>query len=381
VRVLFVHEKAGFHGGVEGNVFDTARALQARGHTCLLSARETTGKDEERFASAFEQIATGWAGESPVTADLERWNADVVYVHKVPDSSFVRSVKARKVRAIHDHDVVCPRRHRYYASNNRVCDRPIGWRCYADLAFIEKREGKIAFKSIGAVKREAHGQNAFDRVLANSRFMAKSLLSNGVEESRVRVVHPVVPNLASVQTPLPQAPNLLFVGQLIRGKGVDLLLQALHGLSQPWHLTVAGDGNMRPELESLATSLGLTDRVRFLGWVPAEEARRLYDDARIACVPCRWPEPFGMVGVEAMRRARPVVAFNVGGIPDWLVDGETGFAVAEQDLDSYRGAIKKLLDDHALAVRLGSNGFAVAEERFGFEGYIDRLEAILGGED
>lgn len=384
MRVLYVHERYGFQGGVEQNIYDTAVALRARGHSVFLSAREGTGRDEEGFRAAFDGVEAGWDGDSPsgesIRALAQRLYCEVVYVHKVPDSRFVESLPTRKVRMIHDHDVTCPRRHKYTVWNGRVCESPVGWRCYADLAFIEKRSGGIVLKSIGKVKDEIERQDRYDRVLANSTWMADSLIANGVDRARVEVVHPVVPEIEDTATPVPDNANLLFVGQLIRGKGVDLLLKALVNVKREWRLDIAGDGNMREELEGLVKELGLSDQVKFLGWVPSTEARRLYDRARIACVPCRWPEPFGMVGVEAMRRGRPVVAFRVGGIPDWLKDQETGLLVPEQDLDGYAAAITRLLEDHQFAQRLGSNGRSIAAREFGFAAYIDDLEALLGGQ-
>lgn len=381
MNVLFVHERFGFRGGVEQNVWDSARALRARGHKCFLTVREGTANQEKEFRSAFDGIEIGWQGDSPTAVEIgmmaRRLQCETIYVHKVPDSGFADNSEFWTVRMIHDHDLTCPRRHKYYLWNGRVCNRPIGLCCYADLAFVEKRGKGIGFKSIEGTRSELKRQNLFDRVLTNSRWMSESLTLNGVDPARVRVVHPVVPEIDRPLTPVPTDRSLLFVGQLIRGKGVDLLLRALAGVKSDWRLTIAGDGNMKPELVKLATELGLQDRVTFLGWVPSERARQLYDECRVACMPCRWPEPFGMVGVEAMRRGRPCVGFDVGGISDWLSHEKTGLLVPEQDLAGYGAAIERLLDDHDLAASMGERARYAALERFSFDRYIDQLESVL----
>lgn len=381
MNVLYVHEKFGFFGGVEQNMFDTARALRGRGHKCYLTVREGTGHDEKGFREAFDRIDIGWNGESPTAVEIgmtaRQYNCDTVYVHKVPDTSFASNESAWTVRMVHDHDVTCPRRHKYYLWNGQTCKQPIGACCYADLAFIQKTNKGLRLKSIEGVRKEAHRQNSFDRVLTNSRAMSESLTLNGVDPTRVRVVHPVVPEVAGEITPVPDTPNLLFVGQLIKGKGVDLLLKTLSTLKADWRLTIAGDGNMRDELEMLTGTLEISDRVEFLGRVSADVARHLYDDARIVCMPARWPEPFGMVGVEAMRRARPVVAFDVGGISDWLSQEKTGILVPEQDLAAYGAALERLLKDHDTASLYGEQARWAAIERFSFDHYITKLESLL----
>lgn len=84
-----------------------------------------------------------------------------------------------------------------------------------------------------------------------------------------------------------------------------------------------------------------------------------------------------MVGLQAMIHGRPVVAFDVGGIGDWLDEGETGLRVPEQDVAAMAGAITALLDDSARAGRMGRCGFERARERFSFHRYLRDLERIL----
>jgi len=168
---------------------------------------------------------------------------------------------------------------------------------------------------------------------------------------------------------------------LIRGKGVDLLLHALARVREPWDLVLAGDGNARDRLQRLSSRLGLSDRVRFPGFLASGDLPALYRQARIVAVPSRWPEPFGMVGLEAMHRGRPVAAFSVGGTPDWCLDGETGLLAPDRDVDGLAQRIGRLLRDDGLAVRLGARARQVARDRFPFDGYVDRLESVLAGRD
>ena len=104
------------------------------------------------------------------------------------------------------------------------------------------------------------------------------------------------------------------MGQLIRGKGVHLLLRAMAQMKEPRTLDIVGTGNMEPKLKALAESLGLGGRVRFNGFQqnPQEWMRA----ARCVVVPSFWQEPYGLVAAEAVALGRPVVAFAIGGLPE-----------------------------------------------------------------
>lgn len=133
-------------------------------------------------------------------------------------------------------------------------------------------------------------------------------------------------------------------------------------------LTIVGAGNDEEFLHSLSVELGIAQRVQFLGWVEHNQLGELYDEAMMVVVPSRWPEPFGMVGLEALLRQRPVIASEVGGgIPDWLEDGETGLLFPVNDEASLARAIDRLAEDSQLASELGRRGRENVLERFSFD--------------
>ncbi|HEY3913853.1 MAG TPA: glycosyltransferase, partial [Verrucomicrobiae bacterium] len=149
---------------------------------------------------------------------------------------------------------------------------------------------------------------------------------------------------------------ILFIGQVIRGKGVDLLLRALAKVKVPFEASILGEGNHRPYCERLCAKLGLQDRVRFHGFVPSAQLTNFYIKASLLAVSSVWPEPFGLVGQEAMFHGLPVVGFDSGGIREWLLHGENGFLVPWKDIDGLAARIEQLLRDKELARKLGSRG-------------------------
>jgi glycosyltransferase involved in cell wall biosynthesis len=183
---------------------------------------------------------------------------------------------------------------------------------------------------------------------------------------------------ASADQPSFSARNLLvYAGQVIRGKGVDVLLEALARVQQPFACEILGDGSQRAECERLSRRLGLESRVHFAGFVPQARIAEFYRDASLAVMSSVWPEPFGATGLEAMRCGLPVVAFDAGGISEWLLNGVNGFLVPWMDRDAFARRVDALLLDKPLARRLGAAGRQLADERFNFDAYIAGLEDLL----
>lgn len=391
MRVLFVSERLGFLGGVEQNVADTADGLRDRGHTCTL-AFGAPARGPEAYALHFDATVQcaevgaplGEGGGTTFAEIVGQVNPDVVYFHKVPTLRFAREWygRVRTVRMLHDHDLCCPRRHKYFVHNGRVCNHPMGWRCYADLAFVQ-RDPKAPLGarlvSIEAKRRELSENRGVDVFVVASRFMRDELVMNGMGDAEIHICPPVTHLPNDDPPPLPAEPRILFVGQLVRGKGVDLLLRAMALLDEPWPATIVGTGNAADKLRALSARLGLESRVDFAGWIGRDRIGGYYGAASVLVVPSRWPEPFGMVGVEAMSLGRPVVAFAVGGIPDWLENEQTGLAVAEQDVKGLARALGRVLSDPSLASALGRQARATALSRYSFDAYLSSLESVLDG--
>jgi len=217
-----------------------------------------------------------------------------------------------------------------------------------------------------------------DLSLVASGFMQLELLSNGFPPERTCVLPLAIPQDVTSPSVVPSGiPTVLYVGQLIHGKGVDLLLRALAQINVSFRAIIVGKGNAEASLRCLSRELGLEDRVEFAGWVENASLPGYYALSHVVAVPSRWPEPFGMVGLEAMRHAKPVVAFDVGGIPDWLTHGHTGLLVTPGNVGAFAEALERLIVDRELAVTLGAAGAIQVKKRFGFDIYIDRLLELL----
>lgn len=386
MRLLFVHERFGALGGAEANLHLTAGELKRLGHTVALLHGEPTGKDEPGWRDLFaERFALPPAPLAATATALQTFRPDAVCVHKLPDLGALRVLVAcglPLVRMVHDHDVYCMRSYKYHPLTRRICRRPASaycvFPCGASLA--RNRGGPLPFRWISYVaKREEIALNRrFHRLMVATEFMRAELLANGFAAPQIEI-HPPVPPPAdgSAISSFSDRNLLVFSGQIIRGKGVDVLLRALARVAVPFECVILGDGNHRAKCEQLCRKLGLQARVSFKGYVPQAQVKSFYTEASAALVSSVWPEPFGMVGIEAMRYGLPVVAFDAGGIQDWLRDGETGFLVPWMDVAQYAARVEQLLRGKTLARTLGEHGRQFAAERYDFARYIRDLEDLF----
>ena len=154
--------------------------------------------------------------------------------------------------------------------------------------------------------------------------------------------------------------RVLWLGRATELKGgdhvIDALPEAADRLGRPLSLTVAGDGPALDNWRALALRRGVA--AEFIGWVDSERRLELLRSVDLLAVPSLWPEPFGLVGIEAGCVGLPSVGYAVGGIPDWLVSGETG-ELAPGDPPTTAGlaaAIVRALRDptHYAQLRLGA---------------------------
>jgi len=180
-------------------------------------------------------------------------------------------------------------------------------------------------------------------------------------EIRVIPQFGVDPLLFSPPTSAEPARNVCHIGYaggLLPEKGVDLLLQACAGLTGEWQLSIAGEGADLATYQAQAETLGIADRVQWLGRVDSEEMATFYRTLDLFVLPSRtranWKEQFGRVLIEAMASAVCVIGSNSGEIPN-VID-EAGVIVPEGDVAALQQQIQQLLDDPTRRYTLGAAG-------------------------
>jgi glycosyltransferase involved in cell wall biosynthesis len=233
------------------------------------------------------------------------------------------------------------------------------------------RESRFFGLADRAVASLAHVHIAISRGLA--QYLAEV---EGFDAESFEIVHYGISARDGVEPYAGSEPRLLCVGRLIPVKGHLVLLRALaqaRARVPELVLELAGQGPLGPALKSYARELGLTDAVRFLGFVtPVQTA---IEGASVVVVPSLG-EGFGMVALEAMERARPVIASAVGGLPEIVADGETGIVVPPGDAEALADAMVALASDLPRAAAMGEAGRRRAIESFTEDRSTSGIEAL-----
>ena len=388
MRVLYVHERFGALAGAEANAFITAEQLGKRGHDIGILHGPGTGKNEEGWREVFpSSYPIESDAKVSVSSTLKQFNPDAVYVHKMVNLDVIEALVAsgrKLVRMVHDHDIYCMRSYKYNVFSREICTRAASSFCVygCGSCVVRNRGGAFPVKwvSFSDKMREIDLNRQFDRMVVVTRYMRDELINNGFDRDRIEI-HAPVPRMGdnAIRSRFSNRNLILYAGQIIRGKGVDVLLESLAKVGVPFECIILGDGNHKATCEKLSEKLGLSDRVHFKGFVPQEELKEYYRDCSLVALSSLWPEPIATIGLEVMRYALPVVGFDAGGIKDWLEDGKNGYLVPWMDRDAFARRVEELLQDKEKARQMGRNGYELVSERYDFGAYIGDLEAMFAG--
>ena len=382
--------------GAEAYLAAVLPALSADNNLALISDQDG---DTRRPPLELPNHSLAWSidrlGRHAVVSELRTWRPDVIYNHGTKDAaSEAAAVRlAPAVLMSHTYHGTC-------ISGLKTCRRPAAAPCSRRfspaclLHYFPRRCGGCNPLTMArlylAERRRLRLLHEYRAVLTLSEHMRQEFLRHGVDAERVIKLPPLgfaECTAPSPRTPLPTADRprrFLFLGRMEHMKGGHLLIQALPlaALSLgPLHLTLAGDGPERQRWESLAGEVTTAFRnvsIEFVGGIDEAEKRRMFSQTDALVVPSVWPEPYGLVGPEAARFGIPAVGFDVGGIREWLREGQTG-CLAPGDPPTARalaGAMVRCASNQTLLRKLaeGASEFAASMDR---NRHIDKLRQIL----
>lgn len=188
-------------------------------------------------------------------------------------------------------------------------------------------------------------------------------LKNGIAPAgKLITIHNGIPDTTRRAVPgRAGIPTIVMIARFAPQKAQADLLRAVQGIEEPFRVVFIGDGPTRSAHEELASQLGIRDRVDFLG--VRRDIERLLSSAHIFALPSNW-EGFPLTILEGMRAGLPVVASNVGGVAEAIVDGKTGFLVPAGSITEFRSRLRQLISDPTLRASLGSAGRARYEAEF-----------------
>lgn len=384
-------------GGAERAYFDTAETLRRAGHEVAFFSmkhpRNVATQWEQYFVDQVEyddrmtvskkihavrNIFWNREAERNMKALLDVFQPDVAHAHNIfhqISPSIFRPLKQRNipiVMTLHDYKLISP--NYYLFANGRVWDpgpRLVSRDCLLDRCVKNSLLKSAVCVLEGKFHKWVHAYDAVSSFLSPSRFLIEKFYEYEFPKKIEYLPNPIVPfpeddsiNLLSHAAPY------VFIGRLSPEKGVDTIIRAMTLLPKEMTLHIVGEGSEEKSLRQLVDTLMLSDRVKFLGYLSGNPLHEERKRARALIISSLWYENMPYAVVEAMAAGKVVIASRMGGISEWIRDGENGFlfnAGDENDL------AKRMLD----ASRTDANhiGFAarMATTCLQEERYLERI--------
>ena len=369
-RVLAVCESFSYTSGGCVDALETVRALHQAGCEVLLwslsPAQVELNQPWLGDLTRYESPPFFWGGRG-IGKRLARFREEVRFLRMVrllrPTLCLVLTDRPRLVYRlvnrwtrvvffVQDVTHTCPGDppHRYLKVSRSACARPAGLSCLG----VDRVEGclgdRVWWRKLYRIAHSvltARLLSGIDTIVTQSSF-SEALVRRGLSRSARVIVHPRI-HPAAQATELPGKPEearrrLGFVGRVETYKGILEAIEILALLPETYCLKIIGSGGAEPEARRLVRERGLERRVAFIGWLERAETARAVAACGVVLVPSLCAEVFGMVGPEALDLGTPVVAYSVGGVPEWC-DGAVARTVPLGDRAAAAEAVLEITGD------------------------------------
>jgi glycosyltransferase involved in cell wall biosynthesis len=377
-------------GGLEQYLSQLFRELNLRGHeNVLLYGEKYEGAVKAPKANIYfiENITQSYCRDLEeklklVKEIIEQQNPDLVFIHQVLNPYLVDLLTRIRpsVRFVHGFKLICPDGRKMLKAKGMICPFPLGYRCQS-RAYSSRCMPRNLFVGLPQIRRSRkmtrlHKERS--RMIVASQFMKSILLYNGFEEKRIEYI-PLFTYLPEHEVSVhpTDEPIVLGVGRIVAEKGMDYLVRTFAKIGHRAKLIIVGEGPALKSLKSLVQALDISEKVTFPGWLPRERLSEFYQNCTLVVIPSIAPESFGMVGIEAMSYGKPVVAFDMGGVSEWLYDGETGFLLTPRDEAGLREKINTLIDRPELAEQMGGKARKAVIKKFSPKRHVERLLSVF----
>jgi len=393
VKILHINDNYVNLGGAEKYLRETCIALEELGHEIVIITSQNNKPQGIPHKKVYQlQVSSGLRSGLRMKNDIKRVveheNPDVIHLHNVRyflSPLIINLLYKLKpvVKFCHDTRLFCLNNGKKVLPTDEICQLPMGALCFIKRCCSRNNEDGINLDLRSNLIKiwELRMTRRLDKIIVSSRYMYDELLRNGFSREKV-VVNPLYTERSnsSFSSSRPSGEKMiLWVGRFnhplaIRQKGFTQLIQSLMLMKEKgWRLTVVGGGEHLDEVKKQVSDSKLEDRIDFVGSVLPGDLDTYYQNSTFVVMTSMYPESFGFVGVEAMAFGKPVVAFDVGGVREWLMQEETGFLVERGNVKELARRMDQLLGNAPLARTFGIRGRDMVEKKFRQKKHMENL--------
>jgi len=393
MKILLVNKFFFSFGGSETAFFQTAKLLREKGHEVIFFSMAHPKNLESPQAPYFvsrvdfekmkgwrewlrgaKRILFGSDARAKLDELVRREKPDIAHLHNIYhhiSPAIIGTLKNHGipvVMTLHDYKTICPAYKLF--SRGKICEKCRRSRFF--WCFLKKCVKKSYGKSLVCSLEAALHRTAYrrvDRFISPSLFLLRKAREMGFPPECTYIANftalpPFAPPPRSAEAPI------VFFGRLVEEKGVSLLITAMSGL--PAACLIIGDGPENDVLQAQAQR-SPDARIRFLGHQPFPALEAIIKQASLVVVPSIWYENNPFAVMEAFALGVPVVAARIGGIPELVIDGETGLLFRAGDSDDLRAKMAALLQSPELGQKLAAQAYRHLQLHFSPDVHGDKL--------
>lgn len=395
MKILIVNKFLYPNGGSETYIFKIGEYLKSIGHEVQYFGMEHEGRCVGNSAEQYTQdmdfhnasikdkltypLKTIYSGDAKrkMRIVLDAFHPDVVHlnnfnyqltpsiIYAVKEYEKASNKKVRIVYTAHDYQLVCPN-HMMYNAKEEICEECVGGR-YISCAKNRCIHSSAAKSVIGALEgyfwKAKKAYKYIDTVICPTRFMKTKIDTNPLLAGKTMVLHNFIDDIPKKD--VKKDNYVLYFGRFSKEKGIDTIINAKN-----INFICAGSGPLEEDISKHA-------HIKNVGFKSDTELEMLIRNAKCSVYPSIWYENCPFSVMESIMYGTPVVGADIGGIPELIDDGETGFLFESGNTDAFEKAINKIINDDSTAERLSRN--CLKTDFYTTEKYCEKLISIYNG--
>lgn len=367
MRILSVHNEYLIRGGEEESRKAEVSVLKQYGNE--LSSYVENNKKIADLSQVNAALRTLWSKESYRTVKqiLQAKKHDVIHVQNffplVSPSVYyaAQSEGVPVVQAVRNYRFLCANTFMYRDGN--VCELCVKKSFKVDAiqhkCYRENRAASATAASMHLLHSILPTWNRIDRFLAVSEFVKKKMVEGGFPEHKITVKPNFVYPDPGIS--LDKEEFILYVGRLQPEKGIMHLLETVDAMNAPIKLKIIGEGTLLPEVLKFANR---NNNIEYLGKMPLTDTYDVIGKAKALVIPSLWHEPFGRVIVEAYAKGTPVIGARMGGIPELIENGITGYTYEAKSQSDLAAQIDRIYSNTALSKEMGLAAYDLYKRKY-----------------
>lgn len=383
MKILLVHNLYKVHAGENTAFYADKKLLEDNGHIVVPFIKDNQDIDKFSFTKKAALLyQTTWSASiyAELKELLERENPDVAHFHNTlplitPSAYYAcRDSGVPIVQTLHNFRLFCPVATFY--RNTSICEDCLSKSLWQSIRFGCYRDSHIQSAVVAAMlKYHWHKrtyQDVIGRYIVFNNFQRDKFSRNGIPAEKIVIKPNFLVSTALQQSEIKD--HILFIGRLDNGKGAQILIKAATHF--PDHkINIVGEGPERAGLETMAAQKGLKN-IKFWGHCSSEVCFELLRSAQCFVLPSLWYEGMPLVALEAFAAGVPVVVSRVGGLPDLIREGESGFCFEPGNHQDLARVLKNILGNKSLQEKLYVGARAEYEHNYTPERNIRKLESV-----